>query len=206
MIGADTCVLLSDVDGLYTADPGRDAEAQHIPEITKIDAAVRAMAGTAKPGHGTGGMVTKLMAAEICMAAGCHMAIARGSVMHPLQALEEGARCSWFISAAEPRKKWIAGTLNPSGRLVVDDGAAKALRNGKSLLPAGVIAVEGDFDRGDAVAIMSQDGTVLGKGLSAFSAGDADRVKGHQSGALEEILGYQGRAEVVHRDDLVLED
>ena len=141
------------------------------------------------------------------MAAGCHMAIALGAVMRPLSALEHGSQCSWFLSEAEPRaarKKWIAGTLNPTGTLVVDDGAANALSAGKSLLPAGVVDVEGEFDRGDAVAISTQDGAILGKGLSAFSAEDARRIKGHRSEALEGILGYQGRSELVHRDDLVL--
>lgn len=207
MAGADVCVLLSDVDGLYTADPAADPNAEHLATVTKVDESVRAMAGAAKPGHGTGGMVTKLMAAEICMDAGCHMAIARGTVMNPLSAMEQGARCTWFVSAAEPRaarKKWIAGTLNPSGRLVIDEGAITALNNGKSLLPAGVVDIVGTFERGDAVAIVGADGQVIGKGLSAFSAADAALIQGHRSDALEEILGYQGRAEIVHRDDLVL--
>lgn len=208
MIGADVCVLLSDVDGLYTSDPTSASDAKHLPRVTTIDDDVRAMAAAAKPGHGTGGMVTKLMAADICMAAGCHMAIALGAAMHPLGALENGALCTWFVSAAEPRaarKKWIAGTLNPTGKLVVDDGAARALSAGKSLLPAGVIGIEGEFDRGGAVAIVDQDGNVLGTGLSAFSAEDARRIKGHRSDALEGILGYQGRSEMVHRDDLALD-
>lgn len=207
MAGADTCILLSDVDGLYTADPALNSKAKHLPIITKLDDEIREMAGSAKPGHGTGGMVTKLMAAEICMDAGCHMAIARGTVMNPLSALEKGATCTWFVSAAEPRaarKKWIAGTLNPSGKLVIDDGAVTALSNGKSLLPAGVIDVKGEFDRGDAVDITTSDGRVIGKGLSALNAADAALVKGKRSDALEGILGYQGRAEIVHRDDLVL--
>lgn len=207
MVGADACVLLSDVDGLYTADPDVLPDAEHLAKVTKIDDDIRAMAGAAKPGHGTGGMVTKLMAADICMGAGCHMAIARGTVMNPLSELEKGARCTWFISAAEPRaarKKWISGTLNPSGRLVIDDGAMQALRNGKSLLPAGVVEIDGSFERGDAVSIVGADGQVIGKGLTAFSARDAALIKGKRSDALEEILGYQGRAEIVHRDDLVL--
>ncbi len=208
MIGADVCILLSDVDGLYTADPNKDAAAQHLPVITTIDAATRDMAGTAKPGHGTGGMVTKLAAAEICMGAGCHMAIARGTVFNPLAALEQGAKCTWFISAAEPRtarKQWIAGALNPTGKLVIDAGAVEALKAGKSLLPAGVVKVTGTFDRGDTVAIVNQEGVVLGKGLIAFGADDVSRIKGHRSSELEQILGYKGRSEVVHRDDLVID-
>lgn len=208
MIGADVCVLLSDVDGLYTADPNAEPNAEHLSEVTVIDETVRGMAASAKPGHGTGGMVTKLMAADICMAAGCHMAIALGTVSNPISALENGAQCTWFVSSAEPRaarKTWISGTLHPTGKLVVDDGAAKALSSGKSLLPAGVVDVEGVFERGDAVTIASQNGAVLGKGLSAFCAEDVKRIKGHRSDALEDILGYQGRSEVVHRDDLVLD-
>lgn len=207
MIGADACVLLSDVDGLYTADPSSESDAEHISEVRVMDDNVRSMAASAKPGHGTGGMVTKLMAADICMAAGCHMAIALGTLKHPIAALENGAQCTWFVSSAEPRaarKTWIAGTLHPTGTLIVDEGAAKALGAGKSLLPAGVVAVEGAFERGDAVTISAHDGRVLGKGLCAFSADDVKRIKGHRSDALEGILGYQGRSEVVHRDDLVL--
>jgi glutamate 5-kinase len=208
MIGADACVLLSDVDGLYTADPTGDPDAKHISEIKVVDDSVRDMAAAAKPGHGTGGMVTKLMAADICMSAGCHMAIARGTVNNPLSALENGAQCTWFISAAEPRaarKTWIAGTLNPTGTVVIDDGAAKALAEGKSLLPAGVADVKGNFERGDAVAVSDNTGRILGKGLSAFCADDVRRIKGLRSDALEGVLGYQGRSEVVHRDDLVLD-
>ncbi len=208
MIGADACILLSDVDGLYTADPNTDAAAQHLPVITTIDAATRLMAGTAKPGYGTGGMVTKLAAAEICMGAGCHMAIARGTVFNPLTELERGAQCTWFVSAAEPRtarKQWIAGTLNPTGKLVIDAGAVAALKAGKSLLPAGVIEVTGAFDRGDAVTIVNQEGAVLAKGLTAFGVEDVSRIKGHRSDGLEQILGYKGRSEVVHRDDLVMD-
>ena len=208
MIGADVCVLLSDVDGLYTADPSDNPDAKHIPEIKIIDDSVRSMATAARPGHGTGGMVTKLMAADICMSAGCHMAIARGTVNNPLSALENGARCTWFISAAEPRvarKTWIAGTLNPTGIVVIDGGAANALAQGKSLLPAGVADVKGNFERGDAIAISDNAGRILGKGLSAFSADDVRRIKGLRSDALEGVLGYQGRSEVVHRDDLVLD-
>ena len=201
MIGADVCVLLSDVDGLYTADPTDNPDAIHIPEIKIVDDSVRSMAAAAKPGHGTGGMVTKLMAADICMSAGCHMAIARGTVNNPLSALENGARCTWFISAAEPRvarKTWIAGTLNPTGTVVIDGGAANALAEGKSLLPAGVADVKGNFERGDAIAISDNAGRILGKGLSAFSADDVRRIKGLRSDALEGVLGYQGRSEVVH--------
>ncbi len=207
MIGADVCVLLSDVDGLYASDPALYPDAEHVPMVERVDETILAMAGTANPGHGTGGMVTKLMAAEICMDAGSHLAIALGSVENPLSQLENGSRCTWFVSAAEPRaarKRWIGGSLKPTGKLVIDDGAVRALENGKSLLPAGVVAVEGAFERGDPVAVVNADGTVIGKGLCAFGSDDAQLIKGRRSGDLEGILGYKGRSEMIHRDDLVL--
>lgn len=207
MIGADVCVLLSDVDGLYTCDPAMNPDAEHVPVVGRIDKDIQLMAGIVRPGHGTGGMVTKLMAAEICMGAGCHLAIALGTVSNPLSVLSSIKRCTWFVSTAEPRaarKRWIAGTLNPSGRLIIDEGAQKALENGKSLLPAGVVAVEGVFERGDPIAIVRHDGEVLGKGLSAFGSADIQLIKGRRSAELENILGYKGRSEIVHRDDLVL--
>ncbi len=208
MIGADTCVLLSDVDGLYTADPRADSSATRLDTVDKIDDSVRDMAGVARAGHGTGGMVTKLMAADICMNAGCHMAIALGQKQNPISALENGAPCTWFVSSAEPRaarKQWIAGALNPSGRIIIDAGAKTALMAGKSLLAAGILGVEGAFDRGDAISIVDTDGVVIAKGLTAFGAEDANLIKGKRSDAIEGILGFKGRSEVVHRDDLVLD-
>jgi glutamate 5-kinase len=208
MTGADTCILLSDVDGLYTADPRGNPTATRIDTVTKIDDAVREMAGVARVGHGTGGMVTKLMAAEICMNAGCHMAIALGQLEHPLSALEAGAPCTWFVSSAEPkaaRKKWISGALNTGGRVIIDEGAKSALMLGKSLLAAGIVGVEGEFDRGDAISIVGADGVVVGKGLIAFSAEDMNLIKGKRSDVIEDLLGFKGRSEVVHRDDLVLD-
>ncbi len=207
MIGADTLVLLSaDIDGLYTADPRHSSDAVFVPEVSELTPDIEAMAGNASS-HGSGGMVTKLMAAKIAMGAGCKMAIALGEKMNPLKALENGQRCTWFLPAAEPRaarKKWVAAKLQTLGVLVVDDGAVKALKNGKSLLPAGVIDVSGSFDRGDAVAIHSQDGTELGKGLSAYNATDVRAIMGQKSERIEEILGFRGRSEVIHRDDLVI--
>ncbi|MGO8915655.1 MAG: glutamate 5-kinase [Stellaceae bacterium] len=207
MISADTLVLLSDIDGLYTADPRRDASATHIPELREITPEIEAMGGVAPAGYSSGGMVTKLAAARIALAAGCRMAIARGDALHPLAALEAGARCTWFLPAAEPRtarKRWIAGALNPMGALIVDDGAAAALRRGTSLLPAGVVAVEGSFERGDAVVVRSREGRELARGLSAYSSADARAIAGHKSGEIETILGYRGRHEMIHRDDLVV--
>ena len=207
MISADTLVLLSDIDGLYTADPCTDPEAQPVPEVRQITPRIEAMAGRPRPGFGTGGMVTKLMAAKRCMAAGCRMVIADGRAMRPLARIESGARCTWFLPGASPtsaRKRWIAGTLRPAGTVVVDAGALAALTRGKSLLPAGVVAVEGGFDRGDAVVIAGPDGREVARGLSAYSAVDARRVMGHKTGEIEALLGYRGRDEMIHRDDLVL--
>ena len=208
MIGADVLVLLSDIDGLYTADPRSHPDATLVPEVRELTDQIKAMAGVAGTGHGSGGMVTKLMAAQICMGAGCRMAIAPGKPLHPLNALEAGGRCTWFIPAAEPRaayKAWIAAAVHSAGALIVDDGAAKALQSGKSLLPAGVKTVEGDFERGDAVTVRTAAGQVLAKGLSAYSAADARIIMGHKSDEIEKLLGFQGRSELIHRDDLVME-
>ena len=207
MISADTLVLLSDIDGLYTADPRKDRDANHIPEVRELTPEIEAMGGAAPQGYSSGGMVTKLAAARIAMGAGCRMVIAEGSALHPLDAIDKGARCTWFIPAAEPRtarKRWIAGTLNPMGSLTVDDGAAAALRRGTSLLPAGVTAVGGEFERGDAVVVLSGDGREVARGLSAYSSEDARAIAGHKSGEIEAILGYRGRHEMIHRDDLVV--
>jgi glutamate 5-kinase len=207
MISADTLVLLSDIDGLYTADPRRDTAAQHLGEVRAITPEIEAMAGHAPLGYSSGGMVTKLAAARIAMGAGCRMVIARGEGLHPLAAIEAGARVTWFIPASEPRtarKRWIAGTLNTAGVLVVDDGAAIALARGTSLLPTGVVSVDGNFERGDAVIVRSSDGREVARGLAAYSSSDAQTIAGHKSNEIEAILGYRGGDEIIHRDDLVL--
>ncbi|HEY5350524.1 MAG TPA: glutamate 5-kinase [Candidatus Lustribacter sp.] len=207
MISADTLVLLSDVDGLYTADPRRDPAARHLPEVREITPEIEAMAGHAPRGYSSGGMVTKLVAARIAMGAGCRMVIARGEALHPLAAIEAGARATWFIPDAEPntaRKRWIAGAVNITGALVVDDGAVSALARGTSLLPAGIVAVEGTFEQGDAVIVRSGDGRELGRGLAGYSSADAQAIAGHRSSEIEAILGYRGRDEMIHRDDLVV--
>lgn len=208
MITADCLVLLSDIEGLYTADPASDPAAVFVPEVEILDETVMAMAGSSRSGVGVGGMATKLQAAQIAVAAGCNMAIADGRVLHPLKRVAEGARCTWFAANQTPRtarKQWIASALKPSGALVIDDGAARALAKGRSLLPAGVRAVEGDFDRGDAVWIRDVGGRVLGRGLSAYEASNARRIAGHKSNEIGTLLGYRGRDEMIHRDDLVLE-
>lgn len=207
MASADTLVLLSDIDGLYTADPKKDPSARLIPEVRELSPEIEAMAGDAPPGYSSGGMVTKIAAARIAMAAGCRMVIALGKPLSPLARIEEGAPATWFLPAAEPRtarKRWIAATLAPSGSLVVDDGAAAALRRGKSLLPAGVVGVEGRFERGDCVAVRRRDGVEVARGLSAYSSEDASRIAGRKSHEIEELLGYRGRDEMIHRDDLVV--
>lgn len=208
MAGADALVLLSDIDGLYTADPKVDPTARLIPEVHTLSPEIRAMAGEARPGVGTGGMVTKLLAAQIAMGAGCAMAIAPGKSLNPLSSLETGGPCTWFLPSTNPqsaRKQWIAGSMKARGTFVLDAGAVAALRSGKSLLPAGVTAVEGTFERGDTVLIKGPDGVTLGKGVSAYGSEAAITIRGHRSDRIEELLGYRGREELIHRDDLVLD-
>ncbi len=209
MISADTLVLLSDIDGLYTGDPRSDKNARHIPEIREVTPEIEAMAGVAASELSNGGMVTKLMAGRIAMAAGCRMAIADGRAVGALGAMIDGtARCSWFLPEASPlsaRKKWIKGSLKSSGTLVVDDGAVRALSSGKSLLPAGVTSIDGEFKRGDVVDVKDKKGHTLARGLVAYAAEDARRIAGRKSAEIEKLLGFRGRDEIVHRDDLVVE-
>jgi glutamate 5-kinase len=207
MLSSDCVVLLSDVDGLYTANPVQRRDALHVPEVTDIDARIAAMAAGPVSGVGSGGMATKIEAARIAVGAGCHLCIANGGVDHPLRAIEKGGRCTWFIARESPvavRKQWIAGSLRPAGELVVDEGAGAALGRGKSLLPAGVTRVRGQFERGDAVRVLDANGVELARGLSAYSSEDAGRIAGRRSAEIETILGYRGRAELIHRDDLVM--
>jgi len=207
MASADALVLLSDIDGLYTADPHRDPAARHLPEVRDLTPEILAMAGEARPGYSSGGMVTKLGAARIALGAGCRMAIASGKPLRPLQALEQGARCTWFVpqgSPASARKRWIAGTVEPAGAVVIDDGALRALGQGKSLLPAGVVGVEGVFERGDAIRVLDRAGREVARGLSAYAAADIARIQGRRSSDIEELLGYRGRDEIIHRDDLAM--
>ena len=208
MAGADLLILFSDIDGLYSADPATNPDAKFFPEVNEITPAIERMAGGVSSGVGTGGMVTKLAAAKIAMSAGCHMIIARGTVNHPLQTLMQGGICTRFVASGSPlsaRKHWIAGSLHPAGSITVDDGAAKALRSGKSLLPAGVVAVEGEFDRGDAVLIHNLQRAIIGRGLIAYSSEDARRIQGKQSQDIESIIGFKRRDVLIHRDDMVLE-
>jgi len=207
MVSADCLVLLSDVDGLYTADPTCDPGARFIPEVARITPEVEAMAGGSASDVGSGGMTTKVLAAKIAVAAGCHMCVAAGREAHPLRRVESGGRCTWFLADGSPvaaRKQWIAGMLKPTGELSVDDGAVRALRAGKSLLPAGVVQVSGRFDRGDAVVVKDPAGRAVARGRAAYSSADAERMCGRKSGELEALLGYRGRDEMIHRDDLVI--
>ncbi len=209
MIHADVLVLLSDIDGLYTADPRGDPSAEHLPVVASLTPEIEAMGGEPPPGYSSGGMRTKLVAARIATQAGVAMAIAQGNVARPLRALEEGARCTWFLPAPDGPsawKRWIAGSLAPQGIFTVDGGAASALRDGRSLLPAGVRAVEGTFRRGDPVLVRGPDGEALARGLSAYASEDAARIAGHRSDKIEAILGWRGRDEIIHRDDLVVLD
>ena len=206
MASAECLVLLSDIDGLYTADPGKDPNAAFIPEVREIDARIDAMATGPTSGVGSGGMTTKVAAARIAVGAGCSLCIASGHRNHPLAAIEDGERCSWFLPTASPvatHKQWIAGTLKPSGILNVDTGAAGALRNGKSLLPAGVVSVTGQFGRGDTVSVMYQ-GAEIARGLVAYQSSEAQMIAGRRSSEIETLLGYVGREEIIHRDDLVV--
>lgn len=207
MTSADCLLLLSDVDGLYETDPAIDADASLIPEVHEITPKIESLAGTSRTQFGSGGMVTKLAAAKICMAAGCAAAISSGHRMQPIQALEQGAACTWFIPKSTPRaarKQWIAGSLTPRGSLVIDAGAEAALHAGGSLLPVGVVAVEGEFDRGDAIAVHSSEGRDIARGLSSYSSDDARIILGQHSKEIEKLLGFSGRDEIIHRDNLVL--
>ncbi len=207
MTGADCLVLLSDVAGLYSADPNRDPNARFIHEVRQITPEIAAMAGRSASQLGSGGMAAKIAAARIALAAGCHMCIAAGAPRHPLRRIEEGAECTWFIPTATPaaaRKQWIAGTLRPAGAITIDAGALRALLEGRSLLPAGVTGARGRFDRGDTVSVLAADGSEVARGIIAYSDGDAARIMGRKSAEIADILGYRGRDEMIHRDDLVL--
>ncbi len=207
MAGADCLILLSDVDGLYTADPNRDPRAKFIDEVRQITPEIEAMGGRSASEVGSGGMATKLLAARIAVAAGCRMCIAAGHPRHPVRRLEEGARCTWFLPGASPvtaRKQWIAGTLRPAGALTIDHGALRALLAGRSLLPAGVTGARGQFERGDTVSVLTPEGVEVARGIIAYSDSDAAKIIGRQSAQIPDILGFRGRDELIHRDDLVL--
>jgi glutamate 5-kinase len=205
-VGADQLILLSDVDGFYSANPKEDATAQRFDLVQAITPAIEAMAGDPISAMSKGGMKTKILAAKTAVAGGCAMAIMEGSVLRPLTALAQGANRTWFIAQGDPqqaRKRWI-NAMKPKGEVRLDAGAVRALGQGKSLLPAGVISVAGSFGRGDPVAITGPAGEVLGKGLVRYTVAEATAIAGHRSGQIEAILGYAGRAALIHRDDMVV--
>ncbi len=207
MVTADCLVLLSDIDGLYTAPPAQNPDAKRLDVVTAITPKIEAMAGDVGSELSRGGMVTKLAAAKIAVTAGTHMVIASGKELHPLKALSEGAPCTWFLAAANPvtaRKRWIAGTLEPKGVVVIDDGARAALQLGRSLLPAGVKSVSGEFGRGEAVIIRDESGGEVGRGLIGYSAKETAQIAGRNSMEIVSVLGYAGRAALIHRDDMAL--
>jgi glutamate 5-kinase len=207
MASADLLILLSDIDGLYDAPPAQNPNAKLIPVVDSVTSDIEGMAGDAASELSRGGMRTKIEAAKIATTGGTHMLIASGKIEHPLQSIADGGRCTWFLTPANPitaRKRWIAGSLEPKGTLSIDAGAVNALRAGKSLLPAGVIRVEGQFARGDAVVVRGPDTREIGRGLIAYDAEDAEKIKGRSSPDVMTILGISGRSEMIHRDDLVV--
>lgn len=207
MSGSDMLIILSDIDGLYTANPKLSAAAKHIEEVTDIDDDMKQMAGGALSGMGSGGMITKLAAAEIALQNGCHMVIASGVKKHPIRRIQRGEKATCFVAKESPlsaRKNWIANRLHVRGEVIIDDGALRALKDGKSLLPAGVIEIKGKFKRGDAVSIKNCRLQEVGRGLSAYPSKEAAIIAGQQSSQIANLVGFAGRDELVHRDDLVL--
>lgn len=207
MISADLLILLSDIDGLYTTDPSRDPNAEHVPEIKAITEDIIAMGGSANASFASGGMTTKLAAGQIATNAGADMIICDGRAKQPLDRLFNGARASLFYSSIEPhtaRKKWIAGTLELAGSVTIDKGASRAISDGKSLLPAGVISVSGSFSRGDVISVITTNNQEIARGLSNYSHQQANQLKGKKSASFASVVGFQGRAELIHADDLVI--
>lgn len=207
MTSADILVLFSDIEGLYDKDPRKHADAEFIAQVEVMNAEILAMGGNAASGAASGGMKTKLDAATMVMAAGCSMAIAEGTKLHPLQTLMDGGKATWFLASTKPqiaRKHWIATSMQAAGTLIIDEGAERALGQGKSLLPAGIIGIEGRFDRGDTVAVKNATGTLIARGIAGYSAEEAKRIIGKKTDAIAGILGYEGRDTLIHRDDLAL--
>ncbi len=206
LVRSEALILLSDVDGLYTADPRKDPGAQHIPLVEKLDASIEAMAGgaNAQAGVGTGGMATKIAAAKIAGSAGCATVIAFGAVTRPLSNLGKFTLIKPQASAGAAYKAWIAGTVVPAGKLMLDEGAVRALHNGKSLLPTGIVDVVGSFDKGDSVSVLAPSGDEIARGIVSYSADDIRHIRGRTSKDIEAILGYTSGDEVIHRDDMVV--
>jgi len=209
MVSADCLALLSDVDGLFDADPTENSAARLIAQVDEITPEVESLAGASSTAYGSGGMRTKIIAARIAVAAGCATVIANGRQLRPIEVIEDGGPATWFTARKTPRaarKQWIGGSLKPHGRLVIDAGAVKALENGSSLLPVGVVSVEGDFERGDAITVADVHGREIARGLTTYSSSDAQKISGRRSDEIEGLLGYSGRDVIIHRDNLVLLD
>jgi|TARA_B100001750_G_C15480800_1_gene585297 glutamate 5-kinase len=203
---ADCLILLSNIDGLYKNDPSKNRNAKFIPKVEKINKEIEAMASNTVSAYGSGGMVTKISAAKTAMSSGCHMVISSGKIKNPIKAIINGSKCTWFIPSRNPltaRKQWIVGSMQPPGNIIVDKGAASAIQNKKSLLPAGITKVEGNFERGDSVIIKKIDGTEIARGLTNYSSKDAKLLVGKKSQEIKKILGYSGREELIHKDNLV---
>ena len=209
MCSADLLILLSDINGLYSSDPNKNKNATLIEEVTEISTEIESMAGPANSKISSGGMVTKIEAAKISMNAGCHMIICDGRLDNPLLKLEENEKTfSWFKAKDHPlnlRKQWISGALHAKGKIIIDNGATQAIKKGFSILPAGIIKTEGNYEKGDLIKIIDQNETFIGTGLTHFNNSEVELIKGSKSEKIEKILGYRGKDEVVHRDDLVLE-
>ena len=206
MVSADTLVLLSDVDGLYTSDPSKDNSATIIPVVHEITLEIEAMAGQAQSQVGTGGMVTKLIAAKVAVGAGCSMVIANGLHNNPITKIIEQNECTWFspkVSKLDARKKWIISSIAPKGEIIIDDGAKKALRSGKSLLAAGIKKISGKFNKGDHIKILDKKNVECARGLSSFTSDEIIKIMGHHSNQIEKLLGYVSKSEVIHKDDMV---
>jgi len=206
IITADCLILLSDVDGLYTDNPKKNTETKLIKTVKKIDENIKKYATKAENLYGSGGMKTKIEAAKICQLSGCYMVIANGNNKNPIKKILEGEKCTWFlpkISKLDARKQWIIGSVAPKGEIIIDEGAVKAINNGKSLLPAGVKKISGSFEKGDHILVKDQNNNEYARGLTSFSSVEIDKIKGSHSSKIKNILGYSSREEIIHKDDLV---
>ena len=206
IIGADCLILLSDVDGLFTENPKKNKQTKLINTVTEIDEKIKKYASKTENLYGSGGMKTKIEAAKICQLSGCYMAIANGNLKNPIKKIMQSQKCTWFlpkVSKLDARKKWIIGSINPKGEVVIDSGAVKAINSGKSLLPAGVKKINGIFEKGDHILIKDQNNNECARGLTSFSSFEIEKIKGSHSKEIKNILGYSTREEIIHKDDLV---
>ena len=206
IISSDCLILLSDVDGLYTDNPKKNKKTKLIKIVKEIDENIKNYASKTENAYGSGGMKTKIEAAKISQLAGCYMAIANGNYMNPIKKIIKNQKCTWFIpkiSKLDARKQWIIGSVAPKGEVIIDNGAVKAIRNGKSLLPAGVKKINGTFEKGDHILIKNLNNVECARGLSSFSSLEIQKIKGLHSSKIKNILGYSSREEIIHKDDLV---